>query len=482
MANIHTITLLIKNGLIITLDPERRVITNGAVVFNEDQIVAIGKTSDLEKEYGSDEVIDASRKIIMPGLVNAHSHIFSTTIRGLSVDKKRSTGPKKSNYFWNIDVESHLDKDVCYTAGMLGAAEMLRSGITSTQDSQYINFRQDTIDGIAQSVVDSGMRMVLGRGCWDVPGLAPEEFTEDVDTAIRESEKVISNWHGGAGGRINIRVEASTLAQCTDEMIQATKELATRHNLGWAIHYQARIGRYPFDPRAGDPAMKQYHGRGLEHLQNLGVLGPSSLAIHCTPSDNREIAILAKTHTPVSHCPISNAMSGNPTVTPIPAMLERGVTIGLGTDGPSNGLDLFQAMKFCALIHKVNLGDSMAMTAEKVIEMCTIDSAKALQLDTDLGSLESGKKADIILLDMDTPGLTASLLPVKNLVYSAANGNAVDTVIIDGKVVMEDRVIKTFNEKEAFRKGEEAAKKLIRLSGFLERDPFYLQPSPWKYL
>jgi 5-methylthioadenosine/S-adenosylhomocysteine deaminase len=165
-------------------------------------------------------------------------------------------------------------------------------------------------------------------------------------------------------------------------------------------------------------------------------------------------------------------------------MLERGVTVGLGTDGAStnDSQDLFQAMKFCALIHKVNLGDKRAMTAEKVIEMSTIDSAKTLQLDRELGSLEKGKKADIIILDMDTPGLTPNLLPVKNIVYSAANGNSVDTVIIDGKIVMENRMIKTFDEKEAYREGEEAGQKIIRLSGHLERDSLYLRPPPWNYL
>ncbi len=420
----------------------------------------------------------------MPGLVNAHNHIHQTIIRGLSDDKRRIPRRETSKYYWNIEISRHLDRPACYVAGMLGAVEMLRSGITTTQDSHFINFHRDAIDGIAQSVVDSGMRVVLGRGCWDVPNLAPEELTEDVDTAIRMSEKVITKWHGEADGRIIIRVEASTLAQCTDEMILATKEVANRHGLGWAIHVQARIGGYSFDLRTDDPAMKRYHGRGIEHLQYLGVLGPSSLAIHCTPSDNREIAIFAKTQTPVSHCPLANAWSGDPLVTFVPTMLEKGVTVGLGTDGPStnDSLDLFQAMKFCALIHKVNLGDGAAMTAEKVIEMSTIDSAKALQLDTELGSLEPGKKADIILLNMDSPGLTPNLLPVKNLIYSAANGNSVDTVIIDGQVVMKDRVIMTFDEKEAFKMGEEAGQNIIQKSGHIERDVLYLKPPPWKYV
>jgi len=179
--------MLIKNGLIMTLDPERRVIQNGSIIYQEDKIVAVGKTTDLEKNFNTDEVIDASRKIIMPGLVNAHTHFHPTLIRGLSDDSVRSSGAITPKYFWDIDIEQQFDKDTCYTAGMLAAVEMLRSGITSTQNSHYTNFHLDAIDGIAQSVVDSGMRVALGRGCWDVPGLAPEELTEDVDTAVRES-------------------------------------------------------------------------------------------------------------------------------------------------------------------------------------------------------------------------------------------------------------------------------------------------------
>ena len=146
--------MLIKNGLILTLDPERRVISNGAIASNGDQIIAIGKTSDLEKEYGSDEIIDATRKIIMPGLENAHNHIYQSIIRGLNDDKTRGPERGKSKYYWNTDIDRNLSKDICYAAGMLSAAEMLRSGITTTQDSHFINFRRDSINGIAQSVVD----------------------------------------------------------------------------------------------------------------------------------------------------------------------------------------------------------------------------------------------------------------------------------------------------------------------------------------
>ena len=465
------------------MDSERRVIRDGAVAINGDRILAVGKTKVLEAKYGGGPVIEAGGKIIMPGLVNAHNHIYQTIIRGTSDDRLRSRR-RKTRYSWNIDALKHLNKDLSYKAGMLAAVEMLRSGITTNQDSHYINFHLDSIDGVAQSAIDSGMRIVLGRGCWDLPGLAPEELTEDVDKAVKESTSTIRRLHGRADGRLTMRVEASLLSQCSDEMIQATKTLATEQGVGWALHIQQRLAVNPRDPRSGDSEMKKYGGRAIEYLDNLDVLGSDSLLIHCTWADHREIPILARTGTPVAHCPNANAWAGNARVTAVPAMLEMGVTVGLGTDGAltNNSLDLFQAMKFCALIHKVNLGDSSVMTSEKVIEMATINSARALSMSDQVGSLEAGKKADVIILDMKSPGLTPSLLPVKNIVYSSASGRPVDTVIIDGKLVMEDGVILSFDEEKAYKEGEEAAYRMLELSGKLEEDVGYLSPEPWKYL
>jgi 5-methylthioadenosine/S-adenosylhomocysteine deaminase len=229
--------------------------------------------------------------------------------------------------------------------------------------------------------------------------------------------------------------------------------------------------------------MKRYNGRGIEHLYNLGVLGPDSLLIHCTYTDNREIAILAETNTPVAHCPIAGAWSGRSVVAPVPQMLERGITVGLGTDSvaTNDSLDLFQAMKFCALIHKVNLGDRSVMPAEKVLEMSTIDSAKALQLDHEIGSLESGKKADIILLDIYSPGLTPSFTPVKNIVYGVGSGNAVSSVIINGEIVMSDHEIKTIDENEIYEKNENKSREFLQSTGHLEPKSRYLKSS-WKYI
>jgi cytosine/adenosine deaminase-related metal-dependent hydrolase len=307
-------------------------------------------------------------------------------------------------------------------------------------------------------------------------------MTEDISKAVRETERFVRQWDGTSGGRVNVRVEASMLAQCTNEMLLATKDLARRLGVGWATHLQYRLATSGTDPRRDDPALRRYNGRAVEYMEDLDVLGPDSLLIHCTHIEGREIRILARTGTPVAHCPIANAWGGNPVVTPVPAMLERGVTVGLGTDSvaTNDSLDLFQAMKICALIHKVNLGSSTALTAEKALEMSTIDSAKALGLATEVGSLEPGKRADIILLDMDYPGMVPSFNPVKNLVYGLGGGGAVDTVIVDGETVMENRAVLTMDEGAVYKRAEEAGRDLLRRLGRLGPDSPHVDTSPWK--
>ena len=473
---------IVENGLLITMDADRRVIVDGAVAVEDGLIVAIGKSSELRAEYGSDEVIDATRKVVMPGLVNAHSHLFAMFSRGLGADGSRGRAREEREYSWDIERLSLLDRDTCHVSASLAALEMLRNGITTTQDSHYINFHGDAIDGVAEAVVGSGMRVVLGRGCWDAPGLAPQELTEDVSKATRETERFIRRWGGAGGGRVNVRVEASMLAQCTDEMFLATKDLARRLDVGWATHLQYRLATSRTDPRRDDPAMGRYNGRAVEYMEDLDVLGPDSLLIHCTHVEGREIRILARTGTPVAHCPIANAWGGNPVVTPVPTMLERGVTVGLGTDSvaTNDSLDLFQAMKICALIHKVNMGSSTAMTAEKALEMSTVDSAKALGLESEVGSLEPGRRADIILLDRDYPGMVPSFNPVKNLVYGLGGGGAVDTVIVDGETVMEGGKVLTMDEGEVYSRAEEAGRDLLRSLGRLDFDASHVDPSPWK--
>ena len=460
-----------------TMDASRRVIRDGAVVLSGDRIEAVGKSSELEKRFGGGASIDARGKMILPGFVNTHNHLYQTIMRGLSDDGE---GKRSTRYRWDIDLLRGLTREACYASGMLSAVEMIRSGITTTQDSHYINFHRDSIDGIAESMRHAGLRLVLGRGSWDLPGLAPEELTEDIPTAVRESRHVARRWHDG--DMVKVIFEASLLSQVSDELIIETKEAARELGLGWGMHIQGPLGSHRDDPRSRDESLRRYGGRAIEYLNSLGVLGSDSLLVHCTFTTNREIPLLAQTGTPVAHCPCANAWAGRSIVTPVPSMLEMGVKVGLGTDGAltNDSLDMFHAMNFCALIHKVNYGHISAMTAEKVLEMSTITAAKALGIDHLVGSIEPGKKADLVLVDMKAPGMAPALLPVKNLVYSASS-SCVDTVIINGKTVMRSREFTQIDPESAVKEAEEAAYRMLDQSGHLE-DSGFLDRGGYRYI
>jgi 5-methylthioadenosine/S-adenosylhomocysteine deaminase len=469
--------MLIKNGLVVTMDPKRRVIKNGAIIFEEDLITNVGKTKDLEKSYSGD-TIDAKGKMVLPGFVNTHNHLYQTIIRGLRDDGE---GKRPEGYRWDIDLLRELDRAACYASSTISLVEMIRSGITSTQDSHYINFHVDAIDGIAESARDAGFRLILGRGSWDLYGLAPEKFTENIETAVRESRKVAEKWHNG--DMVKVIYEASLLSQVSDELILETKRAAIENGLGWGIHIQGPLASHKDDPRTGDKSLNRYGGRAIEYLNNMNVLGPDSLLIHCTFTTNREIPILAQTGTPVAHCPCANAWAGRSIVTPVPSMLDAGVNVGLGTDGAmtNNSLDMLHAMNFAALINKVNYGSTRAMTAERVLEMSTIMAAKALCIDEKIGSIEIGKKADLVLIDLKAPGMAPAILPIKNLVYSSTS-SCIDTVIINGKKVMERRKLLTIDEEKAVEDAEKQAWRLLESSGHLERYPDFLKRGNLTYI
>lgn len=292
--------------------------------------------------------------------------------------------------------------------------------------------------------------------------------------------KVSRRWHDGE--KVKVIYEASLLSQVSDELIIETKNKADDDDLGWGLHVQGPLGSHKDDPRKGDSSLRRYGGRAIEYLNNLGVLGPESLLIHCTFTTNREIPILAQTGTPVGHCPCANAWAGRSIVAPVPSMLDMGVIVGLGTDGAltNNSLDMMHTMNFAALIHKVNYGQTRAMTAEKVLELSTRNASKALGMDNIIGSLEIGKRADLVFVDMKGLGYAPTLLPVKNLVYSAGS-HCIESVMIGGVYVMKDHKLSTIDTQRAVEEGEKTAWRLIEESGHMEKYPDFLDRGGFNY-
>lgn len=432
--------LIIKNGYVVTMDPQRRVYKDGFVAIKDSRIVEVGETKNIGNRYTDVEVIDAKGKVVLPGLIDAHTHLYQVLYRGLGDDMPLAEWLQKC--IWPLS--KCLGREESYMGALLASLEMLKSGTTTFVDSHYINLDKECHDGIAQAVEEIGIRGVLGRTTIDSDP-APEIFRETVDVAQKEAAKVIEKYHRSADGRITVRVEPLNETLASKEMIKAMWELSKQYNVGMNMHLAETVGRV-------QSSREKYGLSSVEFLNSIGVLGPNLLLAHCVWISKKEIHLLSATGTKVVHNSVSNQYLADG-VAPVPAMIKNGVTVSIGADGAcsNNNLDMFDAMKAAVLMHKVNEMDPLALTAEKALEMATIDGAKSIGMEDEIGSLEEGKKADIILIDLNRPDMTPKYSIISNLVY-ATNGSAVDTVLVDGKIVMDNRRIVKMEEEKIIEK------------------------------
>ncbi len=419
--------ILIKGGTIVTMDKKRRLIENGVVIIKKGKIVFVGGREEIERRHGAEKEIDARGKVLFPGLINAHTHMFQVLLRGLGPDIPLMDWLKKA--VWPM--AATLSESDVYTGALLGSIENVKSGATSVIDMHYIK----PLDAVAKAMDEVGVRGCLARGYYEKN--VPEELCEDPNDALKDCERLIKKWHGAANGRIMIGVAPMDLLSVSKELLVKSKEIAEKYNVIYHTHTS--------------------NSMEVKVLEELGILGPRYNAVHCTLVSKGGIKGLARSGCHVIHNPVSNMYLGVG-VTLIPEMRNAGINVALGTDGPAsnNNQDLIEGMKFAACLHKVNKRNPAIITAQDVLEMATINGAKALGLEREIGSIEVGKKADLIIVDMQKPHIAPVHDPVAALVY-CANGGDVDTTIIDGKIVMENRQIKTVDEKEIIQKAVDAA-------------------------
>ena len=442
--------IIIKNGYVVTFDANRRVIENGSVVIDEDRIVDVGKTEELRARYDRAEyVIDATNRIVMPGLINCHNHLFQTLLRGLGCDLPLATWLEK--IVWPY---SRKLKGKALRAGaLLSTLEMVKTGTTCVADSMYINVDSSNFDTNAQAVVESGLRAVLQRSCVDTE-LVPMEFRETPETALSRADKAFRDWNGKANGRIKVALEPLNEALASPEMIKGVRALSSK--LG------ARFHMHCAEARARTEAMKKKYGMGtVEYLRHIGALDSRTLLAHCVWVTDKEQHILKDTGTSVVHNPVSNQYLADG-IAPVKGLMEKGVNVCLGTDGAAsnNCQDMFQAVKAAVLLQKVHLLDPVAMTHLDALGMATINGAKGLGLENQVGSLEKDKKADIILVRTDVPEMVPRIDPTAHLAYSVT-GSVVDASIVDGKILMMDREVKTMDEGKILSTAQEAALDLV---------------------
>jgi len=438
--------VIIKGGTVVTMDDKRRIIEDGAVVTRENKIEFVGKREEAEKRFKTGKEIDAGRKVIFPGLINAHTHMFQVLLRNLAVDAPLLDW-LESVIHPALSILKE-NRDDIHAAALLGCIENIKSGVTHVVDNHYGG---GNYDAVIEAMIETGIRGCLARGIYELN--VPEPLREDPKDAISDCERLVRKWRGAAGGRIMVGIAPMHPCNASKELLVKARDFSDE----FGVIYHTHTGE-----SKGDQELNvKIHGKtDVELLKELGVLGPRYHAVHSVWVSKAEINHMAQAGVHVVHNPVANMYLGSG-VAPIPEMRNAGINVALGTDGPAsnNNQDLIESMKFAACLHKVNKLDPAIITAQDVLEMATINGAKALGLEGEIGSLEVGKKADLIIVDMEKPHISPVHDPVASLVY-CANGGDVDTVIVDGKVVMERRQIKTVDEQKVIQKSYEVSQRL----------------------
>lgn len=448
------VDLLLAGGTVLTVDGQRRIIRDGAVAVSGADIVAVGKRVALEAELEAREVRDCRGKLVMPGLINAHLHFYHTMHRGLAPEDLG--GWLWSNYV-HAKVATVLTPEDEIYGGLVVLLEALRCGTTTFLEAGSYNPA-----AVIEGVTRIGMRGLMGRRSFDQAILDHAMLMEDTDTCLRENEKFLRTYRDGVnGGLVKACVDIVGLGRCTDRLYVESKKMADAYGTILNLHLAAMT------EEVTDTRMKTGY-RPVENLHRLGVLGPNVVLVHMIHVADREIRRLAETRTSVAHCP-STALKLNYELSAkgrFPEMLEHGVNVALGSDASdcSNFADMVRTMYLAAVLPKDYRNDAGVMDAERAIEMATINGARALGLEREIGSLEPGKKADIIVLNMRRPDWCPGYSEVQNLVYSAS-GDSVETVYIDGRLVMDGRCVLTVDEGEVVDRCQGLADQLLARSG-----------------
>ncbi|MHC1755142.1 MAG: amidohydrolase family protein [Methanosarcina sp.] len=424
--------IIIKNAYVLTMDPDAGDIKNGTVVIEDGKITEIGEKT----KESAETVIDAKGSVVMPGLVNTHTHAAMTLFRGYADDLQLAEWLE--GHIW--PAEAQLKAEDVYRGSLLACLEMIKSGTTSFADMYFF------MDETAKAVEASGLRASLSHGLIELWN------KEKGETDLKEGKRFVRAWQGAADGRIKTMYGPHAPNTCSEEFLTKVKEEARRDGAGIHIHV--------LETEAELLAMKERYGKCSVHLlEDIGFFGPDVLAAHCVWLSDGDIEILSKRGVNVSHNPVSNMKLASG-IAPVHKMLQKGVNVSLGTDGcaSNNNLDLFEEIKTTALLHKVNTFSPTALPARQVLQMATVNGAKALGTET--GMLKAGMKADMIIVDMKKPHLTPCFDVPSHLVYSA-RGSDVRTTIVDGKILMDNYRVLVLDEQNVIEEAQKAAEELV---------------------
>ena len=449
---------LIAGSHVVTMNATRDIIRHGAIVIDSDRIVDVGKAADLAARHPDAQRAGGERFVVTPGMINTHIHITGEPLtRGYVPDDT----PFEENVFvWLCRLYSVHTAAEERLSAQLAAVEMLKSGTTSFLEAGTIRFLDDVVDAL----IEVGIRGRLGRWVWDLPP-EPDVYRQNTDEAIGHLERQLSDFRSVADGRIGTWSIVVGHTTCSDPLWNAARQLASEHGVGMSFHMSpAKI-----DP---DGFIAEFGQRPMIHLDQLGVLAPDVAMTHCVHVDDEEIKVMARAQVSVAHCP-TTALKVSYGVTRIgrmPEMVQAGINVSIGTDGnnASNYSDLHRATYLVAGLFKDGRQDPQMFPAEMAYEMATLGGARTLLMQDEIGSLEVGKKADVVLHDTDRPEWRPLLNVINQLVWSA-DGRSVHSVWVDGRQVVDAGRMTTIDESALYAAAQAAGEAITIRSGLPDK-------------
>lgn len=426
----------IESGVVVTCNAVGDILDKGCVVIKQGRIAAVGDMEAM-RSWTAKETIDATGCVVMPGLVNAHTHLPMSLFRGLADDIPLMTW--LNDYIFPAEA-THITPETVRIGSLLSCAELLLSGTTTCCDGYFYE------DSVAEAVFETGIRAIAGQGVIDYPAPGVPDPSKNIAAAISFVEK----W-AGRNSLITPSIFCHSPYTCSRETLIRSRNEAAFRGVLFQIHVAETKSEY-------DQIMKAHGVSPVKYLDIINVLRPGTLLVHAVWMDEEDRKRIADRGVSVVHNPESNMKLASG-IAPIPELIEHGVSVGLGTDGSAsnNNLDLFEEMDVAAKLHKLNRMDPTILDAETVLNMATADGADAIGLGQVVGSLEEGKQADVIVIDMQKPHLVPMYHPISHIVY-AAKGSDVRDVMVNGKVLVKDGRLLTIDLEKLFERVEEVGR------------------------
>jgi 5-methylthioadenosine/S-adenosylhomocysteine deaminase len=426
--------LIVSSGSVITMAPDRRVILNGAVAIRGDRIVAVGARADIDRNWQARQRIDRPNAIVAPGLINTHAHAAMSLLRGVADDLKLQDWLE--HYIFPAEAKN-VTPDFVRWGTRLAALEMLLSGTTTFTDMYYFE------DVVAEVAKEAGIRGILGETIIGFP-VADAKTPAD---SLKFTEKYLIRFRNDP--LVVPAVAPHALYTNSDETLKAARALANKYKAPLVIHLSET-------KKENDDIQAKRHLSPTQVLDSIGLFNGRTIAAHCVWLDGRDMALLKSHGTGIAHNPSSNMMLASGTA-PVVEMLKRGIAVGLGTDGPAgsnNDFDMFEEMDLAAKLQKLVRNDPEALSAFQSFEMATTGGARVLGMDREIGSLENGKRADLIVVDTDTPNAVPMYDVYSQMVYALKGSNVLD-VVVNGRQVVRDRHCLTLDQPAVIAKARE---------------------------